>query len=399
MLSLGTSALVAVCARMAFSLLGGASDPSVSAIIKLGLWLIPLYSLDTLGLSYLVARRHVKVYSLLALSRAYGQLALVYLFVGRGMGLIGAIQGTMLAEFAIGVLVILFAVKSIGLEFPRFLRIKEYLTYSMPTVPSLLSNWVVRSSDRYIISLLLGNVSVGAYSAAYGVGDSVYFFLAPLSMILAPTIFSLWEKDQKTRAREFMSRALKFFLLFAIPATFGVTFLARPILLILSTPQIADLGTMVVPIVASGMILLGIDGIMGQVFALHKDTKKVGFIWITAAVTNVIANFILVPLFGLVGAAIATLGSYLEALALIRILGRRYSAHFPEFPWRFTVKSMISSSLMVCVVAIARSQLDHYLGLLISILSGAILYFALMKFTKALDAEEIDYIRNLLRKR
>jgi O-antigen/teichoic acid export membrane protein len=160
----------------------------------------------------------------------------------------------------------------------------------------------------------------------------------------------------------------------------------------------ANQGYLIVPLVALSMVVLGIAGIFGQVFTLHKDTKRVGFIWIVAAVSNILANFILVPIMGIIGAAVATLASYLEALLLILIIGRRYSSDFPGFPWLFTAKSVISSLGMICCVYLIQSQVDDSLliNLVILILSGAAAYFILIRVIRALDVEEIEFVKKLL---
>ena len=392
------SICVTVVAWISLFILADAFEPETFEVISLSLWMIPIASLDMLALSFMIARRRIRMYSFFAILRAFGQVALVYIFVHNGMGLLGAIKGTLLIDAIVGAIMILSITRSIGLAFPNFTGIKDYLTYSIPTVPLLLSTWIVTSSDRYIISFFKDHASVGAYSVAYGVGDFVYFFLSPVGLVLNPTIFSLWQQGQGTRAREFMRRALKLFLLFAVPASIGASFLAQPIILLLSTPEMANQGYLIVPLVASSMVVFGIAGILGQVFALHKDTKRIGFIWIVAAVSNITANFILVPIMGIIGAAVATLASYLEALFLILILGRRYSSDFPGFPWVFAAKSIFSSLGMICSVYLIQSQVDDSLlvNLVILILSGAAAYFILIRVIRALDVEEIEFVKKLL---
>ncbi len=397
--SLGISLLVMLLARVAFWLLVDFSDPAMATLVNWSLWLIPIAAIDMLGLTFFIARRRIRIYSLFAIARSYGQVFMVYFFIRQGYDLVGTIQATLLVDLLSGIAMMLLIFRILGLKPPTFESLEGYIRYSLPTVPSMLATWIVTSSDRYIVRLFMNDASVGSYGAAYGVGDSVYFFLSPVSLVLNPTIFSLWEKGEKERARQFMTRALKMFLLFAVPASIGVTYLSHVILLLLSTPEMAQEGWLSVPFIAASMVVLGIGGVLGQVFPLNKDTKRVALIWTLAAGTNVVTNLVLVPVFGVKGAALATLLSYLEALGLILALGKKYSGDFPVFPWGFLWRSILSCLAMLGVIRILQWQIS--LSLLpevgLFILTGAAAYFLSLRLVGGLREEELDFVINLLK--
>ena len=113
--------------------------------------------------------------------------------------------------------------------------------------------------------------------------------------------------------------------------------------------------------------------------------------------TNVLANLIMVPFLGIPGAALATLLSYIEALALILVLGRKYSEDFPVFPWDFLARSIASSLAMLGLIRILQWHSWSLLqGLLLYILLGAAGYFLVMKLIGGLRREEVDFVRDLL---
>ena len=194
--------------------------------------------------------------------------------------------------------------------------------------------------------------------------------------------------------------ALGIFLLFAVPGCSGLSLLAYPILKLLSTPEIARLGSLSVPLIASGLVVHGVAVILGRAFILHKDTKTLGMTWLVAAASNVVLNAFMVPSLGIMGAALATLMSYCVALILIITLGADYSEDMATFPWIFTTKSLISSAGMLFIVHfIGRWIGTSLIPLLVSIATGAVAYFALMGLLHGLESEEVDFIKGLLSSR
>ena len=62
---------------------------------------------------------------------------------------------------------IMFIITNIGFKIPKFENMMEFLSFGLPTIPANLSSWLVDSSDRYVIGILLGSAFVGYYSPGY----------------------------------------------------------------------------------------------------------------------------------------------------------------------------------------------------------------------------------------
>ncbi len=392
--SLGISMLMVLIAKIMILSLETVLQIQDLQVINLGILLIPLYALDIVSFSFFLARRRVKTYSILTIFKGYGEIALVYLFINLGQGLPGAIRGAIITRVILSFFLLALVFREIGFSVPKFTRMREFLSYGIPTIASTLSSWILRFCDRYIIRLFYNDSMVGIYSAAYGIGRSVNFILPPLTLVLNPTIFNLWEKDKKTRAQEFITRTLKFFLLLAIPACFGLAILAKPLLLFLSTKTIAEQGSIIAPFVAVGITFYGICVILSRVFPLHKHTRRLGTIWVLAAASNVIMNFVLLPGLGILGAALATTLSYLIALILIYAWSRGYEIGLAKFPSVFVLKSLLASTVMIIVVWFTKGLIKSLpLMLIISVGSGIAVYFAAILLIKGLTKQELEFIK------
>lgn len=400
LLGLSASLLAVLITRAGLWLFSAWQQSEGSRVANLGVWLIPLAALDILCLSYFTAKRRMKIFSLISVLKAYGEIVLVYALVALGWGLLGAVQATLIINALTTAALLLLILRELGFGIPSFSGAGEYLAYSVPTLAITLSLWLLGFCDRYIIRLFSDDAAVGIYSAACSLGRSINILVPPLIMVLNPTIFTLWEQNEKARAQDFQTRTLKFFLLLALPASAGISYLSRPILGLLATAATASKGWIVVPLVSSSTVLCGAATVIGQVFLLHKDSRTPGLIWAVAAVANVAANFALVPLLGLPGAAVAGLISYGVALWLMIWIGRRHREHGARFDVRFISKSLLACSVMLLVLYGTSGGLPAGVpGLLASVVVGCIAYFAVVWILKGLGSEETAFIKSVLKGR
>ena len=161
----------------------------------------------------------------------------------------------------------------------------------------------------------------------------------------------------------------------------------------------AEGGAPIVPLVALSMVFYGMSMIISRVYPLHHDTKTSGTIWTFAAIFNVITNFLLVPVIGIIGAAITTLISRIFAFVLILGIGRKYLPHLSLPPLWFTAKSVTASGMMLVMLFLVNNlvNLEPLFMILVLVPLGIGIYISLMWIFRCFRENEIDFIRQLLR--
>ena len=117
---------------------------------------------------------------------------------------------------------------------------------------------MVDFSDRYVIGILIGTAFVGYYSPGYTLGNIILMFLAPFTFLLASLLSLYYDQNKIEEVELHLKYSLKYFLLIAIPAVFGLSILSKPLLTVLSTPEIAQNGYLITPIVAIGALIFGV---------------------------------------------------------------------------------------------------------------------------------------------
>jgi O-antigen/teichoic acid export membrane protein len=354
--------------------------------------LVLLECLISIPFGYFRGIQQIKKYSAFNFSKVFFSLLLVIYFVLSDKGIEGAVVGLLIADALMLLAMISFVVLDLGISFPRFKNMKEYLAFGVPTIPGNLSSWVVNSSNRYVIGILMGTTFVGYFSPGYTLGNMINLFIAPLSFILPAALSKHYDEHETDEVRVILGFSLKFFLALGIPAAFGLSLLSRPILNVLSTPEIAAQGYLITPFMALGALLLGAYAIVAQILVLEKNTALTGKIWTIAAILNLALGFLLITYMGIIGGAIATLASFAFAFITTNYYANRSIKILLSL--NFVAKSLAASMVMSFLLIMLRPE--GTLELALSIVSGALVYFAVLFFLKGFTISEIGFVRKLL---
>jgi len=343
-------------------------------------------------LNYFRAIQQVKKHSMLLVTNNVLLVVLVAFFVLQGEGIVGASKGLLLNSFIMAIITLLLIMPNLGLKLPKFRDMKKHLSYGIPTEASIMSSWLLNSSDRYVIGGFLGTSAVGYYSPGYTLGSILQMFVAPLNFMLPMILSKHYDGGNLEETKRYLSYSLKYFLAVAIPGAFGLSLLSRPLLEILSTPEIAEQGYFITPFVAIGAIFFGIFSVFEKVAMLVKKTKVIGTIWLIAAVLNLGLNILVVPYIGIIAAAMTTLLSFAIALGFMA----QYSLKYLQFDMNlgFMLKSVLASVLMSGIILLWNPV--GLIDTLIVILICAVFYFLILILFKGFTHEEIKFFKGLV---
>ena len=97
--------------------------------------------------------------------------------------------------------------------------------------------------------------------------------LAPFSILLPSVLPAYHDNNNVEKVRIFLKYSMKYFLLVAIPTTFGLSILSKPILMILTTPTIAMNSYLITPFTALSALLFGVYAIASNILISKKKQK------------------------------------------------------------------------------------------------------------------------------
>lgn len=253
--------------------------------------------------------------------------------------------------------------------------LKTMLAFSIPMIGFELASVILSLGDRYVIQSRLGAGDLGVYSAAYNLSDYLKIVLiTSVASTVMPVYLRLFEQEGQAATRVFLAQVLHFYLLVAVPVVIALVVVGEPLVALVASAKYAP-GAAVIPWVIGGMALEGLLPVVGAALYIHKRSKVILNIVVVAAVVNILANLVLVPAYGILGAAWATFASYALMLALALWFGR--GSLRLSVPWLALARFVGSAVLMAWVVA----QLDlasPVINLVAQVMLGVVIYGLLM---------------------
>ena len=336
--------------------------------------------------------QQMKRYSLFLVLQSYiGVFVSIYLTYA-GYNIETVVLGLLTGYASVFIMMAFLIVKYLGIGIGKWSNLREQLAFALPTIPSNVSSWIVDSSDKYVIGILIGSVAVGCYSPGYALGSILLMFLSPFAVLLPAILPEHYEKGDIEEVDKYLSYSMKYYLLLTVPAGVGMSVLSKPLLYIITTPEIALGGYMVTPFVCLGAIFMGMYGITNNILILEKNTMILGKLWIVVAISNIVLNLLLVPHLNILGAAIATLLCYILAFTVTAIASKKTM----RLPFNISelLKIVIASAIMGIAVYIMHP--NGIIGVLISIVVGVIVYFAIIFILKGITRKEIAIFKDLL---
>lgn len=359
--------------------------------------LVPIEAILWTIVNLFRAFHEIKKFAIFSFIRTYSELAIIASIILLGHGIIQILEGLLIFRIGILIIMLLYTFSYLGFILPTFSRMKDYLKFSLPTIPGNIATWVTDSSDRYLIGIFLGNSFVGYYNPGYSLGIIISMFMLPINFVLVSSLSKYYDNYEISLVNNIFKYSIKYFLMLAIPASFGISILSLPILKFLTTSEIAQMSYLVTPLIAFSSLFFCIGG--GIIFFslyLAKKTKIIMFTWILVSFFNIILNIFLIPRMGIMGAASATLISQVIGF----LFGTYFSFKYYKFDIEYTsiLKIIFASIIMASVIDSSIFnffELNSFGEIIFKMFLGILIYFSLIMSMRIICTEEVSFLKSL----
>jgi len=229
----------------------------------------------------------------------------LYLVLGLHWGPTGALAGNVSGTLAVWLWLVVRRRRALGLHVDREL-LRGMQRFGLPLVPAALLTWAVDFSDRLMLNGLSTQHEVGLYALAAKLASASVLFLTAFRLAWPAFAYSI-EDDED--ARRTYGYVLTYAMLVATWIAVGLGLLAPWLVRILATPDFHPAWR------AVGLLALSVAGLTGYtVLAIGTGrSKQTRLNWVVSgagALVAVALNLALIPPYGMVGAAVATLVAY-----------------------------------------------------------------------------------------
>jgi O-antigen/teichoic acid export membrane protein len=315
-------------------------DAGLPHLVRVSLAILVLQLLRETWLRYLQAQERSTFYGVVMVSKVVVEVSLQVWFVaGLGLGLRGQFYGVLASEVLVTLALTALLLPRVGLTFsaPIF---GLMFAYALPLIPNGMLQFCLHSADRFILNALAGAEQVGLYAYAYRFGQIPLFLLiTPFLLIWYPFVFSL--RDE-ARQRELIARVAPWVMAALTAVVLAEALFAEQLAAIMAGNDAYIAGWRAIAIVCAGYWFWGLFQIVQTGFYVRKATARLPLITAVAVFVNFVANFVLIPRLGFMGAAWATL---LAFVVLALVAERAVRAVFPvPWPWRRIVTPAVGAA-------------------------------------------------------
>jgi O-antigen/teichoic acid export membrane protein len=361
-------------------------------VAALGVWLWPMPSAFKLAVAVGLIGVPVRCFARLAQERyraagevskaarldmgiAVGGFAIGVLFAWAGAGGASPLLGLLLAPLFALPFILPGEVRQGHGGAVEQARLKAYAAFGYPIAVSLTLSVVLSSADRFMLAAFMDEAAVGAYHAGYSIAnrtlDVLFIWLGAAGV---PALVMALERGGRDALKQSAHEQASTFILIGLPAAVGVMLVAQPLAHVMIGPDLRDAATVVTPWVALAALLSGLTVYyFNQAFTLGHRTMLMLATMAVPAAANIALNFILIPGFGVAGAAWATAASFAIGLVTSIVLGRRVLVM--PIPWEALARCGVACAVMAMVV-MSMPSIGGFIELMLKAGVGGLTYAA-----------------------
>lgn len=185
---------------------------------------------------------------------------------------------------------------------------KEWLSISFPALILSVTALTLKRADILFISYYFGNTHAGIYAVASMLSSLIPFLVFVPETHFIPRIRELFEISDHEKLHRMVRRSNKIMLMITLPVAGLLIVFGKFLLQLFGTAFIASYLPLI--ILTAGQLINIRTGLFAGILNEERDQKTVLFMYVLAAILNVVLNFILVPSLGMNGAAISSVLSF-----------------------------------------------------------------------------------------
>ena len=256
---------------------------------------------------------------------------------------------------------------------------RQMLTFSVPLIFNAVSWWIANSSDRLMLNYFNGAGDVGLYSVAAKIPSIITSITSIFNQ--AWMISSVTEYDS-TNDNSFYSKTFNGYNFVLIFCTALAIIVIKPFMYLYVGTDFRS-SWIYVPFLLVGAIFFSYANFFGAIYMSAKKNVSIMITTLVAAIANVILNYFMIPRWGIQGAVIATMISYI-IVGMYRLLGAQNIVRM-----NINMKKTFVALILLMIESIA--TIGEGKMLIVSIVCAIVIFIMYMKMIK-------DYVLSIKQK-
>lgn len=341
-------------------------DSSLRVLLQIAAISIPFVVVGKIVISIARGMRDARPHAYInQIFEPLSRLLFIFILVIAGFQTIGAIIGHISASIAAGILGIFVMYRLLpSWETPPERMDREVLLYSIPLLAVNGMSFVLANTDTFMLGYFLTSDRIGIYNVSFQLRNSMNIIFMTIGFILPPQLTRLEKEDKRGKMDELYKLISKWILLLVLPLFVLFFFFPEFIIEFLFGQKYVG-GSNVLRALALGALFESATGVTRSALIALNKNKIVMFTTGLGSIVNIILNIVLIPEYGILGAALASTVSFavLEG-GNVLILHDKFSI-LPFSTSMIIPASLGVISAIVCSSIIEGSILTIPIGLLV----------------------------------
>lgn len=282
----------------------------------------------------------------------------IYFVAFQGLG----IKGVLISQLIGNVLQVLFSLAIVIKELTvkvSFPLLKEMISYGFPLIFSGVSMVLLTTADRYLIKYFLEYADLGIYSLGYKIASVLnVFVIQSYQLGFLPIAYKKYDEGN---AERFFQKTFTYFVFLMVFIGLGISVFSLEVIELFSKNTDFLIAYKVTPLIVLGFVFRGIQYNLSLSFHFTRKTKYNAYIVVVGLATNILLNILLIPVFNIYGAALATATSWMIISALFYVFSTR--AYFVKYEW-FRIAILLIIGILLYFGSVYLNSFDFAFRLL-----------------------------------
>lgn len=198
----------------------------------------------------------------------------------------------------------------------------QSIKFGFPAIAGNIGFLIFQLNDRYMLNWLSTSAETGKYAFGYKIANFInLIFVSTIGLSYMPSMFS---KEKEENNLRYYRKMLTYYCFFISLIILGFLFFYKDLLSLVAKNKDYFAGLAVVPILSFSFMVMGMNYFVGV--GLYLKNRMIFFLIpsLSAVVTNIILNYILIPKIGMMGAAYSNLVSQILFTTLLTITSSKF---------------------------------------------------------------------------
>ncbi len=363
--------------------------------------LLQIYAVGIIFSSIILALRgilngfqNMKYYASADLTKSVVSTAITFILLYMGANLMAPMLGfTLTYVFFLPAIYFYVLLRK---AFPEFLKIKAEINkplvqklfgFGLATTMMDAAQTITGYTDTVILTYFRTPTEVGYYNVASPTLKLLSVVGATIIPVLAPMSCELWATGKKDQLNKGFKLLYKYVLIIILPLVLVVAIYAETIVSVLFGANFAPAG-IALRILAIAYLLEIFVSVNSSILACIDHPKEAGKIAVYGSGVNLTANLLLIPVYGIAGAAVSSLLGSAAVLVMSIQKIKKYTSF--TLPWR-DISVLALSTVLIVASAYAFNVAinDITLRILSTLIVGGLIYGIMLLVSKTLTIEEV----------